>query len=135
MGTVVSLSAYRKKTAKRHVVTEDEEFKLLLEGLISQWSYANAKNNINGFIADKLQIDEQDFLGDRNACAELESDTNLTFCILSPEYDSNEGWVASFAIGEDVYASMEVDSETKARLFCILLFHALMEAASNTCKK
>lgn len=135
MGTVVSLKDFRKKHTKKYVPTEDDEFKLLLECLLSRWRYEESKNNLNGFIADKLQIDEQDFVNDRNAVAELEYDTNLTFCILSPTYDSNEGWVASFTMGDAVYASIEVDTETKARLFCVLLFHALMEAASNACTK
>jgi hypothetical protein len=135
MGTVVSLSAYKKSRAKKHVVTEDAEFKLFFEGLISQWQYEDNKNNINSFIADKLQIEEQLFLTDLNAVAELEADTGLTICITSPTYSDNDGWIASFVIGETIYSSIEVETETKARLFCVLLYHALMEAASNACKK
>lgn len=134
MGNVVSLSAFKKKIAKSHVPTEDEEYARLLGELIAQWHDADSKNNINGFIADKLQIDERDFINDLNHVAELELDAHLSVCVLSPGYDSNEMWVASFVCNDNHYASMELESEPRARLFCVLLFYVLMEAASNTCK-
>jgi hypothetical protein len=50
MGQVVSLSAFRKKKEPKirmTVSTEVEEFILFHEGLISQWEFAESKNNLN----------------------------------------------------------------------------------------
>lgn len=135
MGIVVNLKAFRKtKVPKVIIKTENDEFAMFSEGLVSQWRFQESQNNINRFIADKLQIEQQDFVHDRNAVASLEEDSNITVCISSPTYsDKNaDGWIASFAFGDQTYSSIELESETKARLFCVLLYHALMEAASNS---
>lgn len=138
MGTVISLSAFRKKKLpKLMCYNEDEEFNLFVEGLISQWKYEESKNNINRFISDKLQIEQQDFTNDLNLVANLEQETNLTICVISPTYTEQNlnGWVASFACGENNYSSIELESEAKARLFCVLMYHALMNAASSAAPK
>jgi hypothetical protein len=136
MGNVVSLSTYRKKIVKvKYVPTEDDEFKLLLEGLTSQWAYHHNKNNLNSFIAGKLQIEEQPFVEDLNLVAELEADTNLTVCVTAPTYIDNDGWQSNFIFDDIVYSTIELSTESRARLFGVLLFHAVMEAASNASKR
>jgi len=135
MGSVVSLKAFRssKPKVKFRTSTEADEFTLLSEGLISQWRYNEVHNNLNSFIAAKLQIEEQDFVNDRNEVAALEDDTGLVFCVYSPSFtdDNLIGWQAGFAMNERVYLSIPLSCETKARLYCVLLYHALMEAASS----
>lgn len=135
MGTVVSLKAFRNKPKiKFRTSTEADEFTLLSEGLISQWRYNEDHNNLNSFIAAKLQIEEQDFVDNRNEVAALEEDTGLVFCVHSPSFtdDNLIGWQAGFAMNERVYFSIPLSTESKARLYCVLLYHALMEAASTT---
>ena len=138
MGSVVSLATFKKKVAskiKRAVPTEDDEFKLLFEGLVSQWNYEESKNNTNNFVAGALQIEHQDFINDLNIVSNLECESNLTVCITSPTFteQNSEGWVASFIIGDKVYSGIQMDSEIKSRLFCVLMYHVLMQAASKCC--
>jgi hypothetical protein len=134
MGSIVSLSAFKKKVAKQKIVTEGDEYQRLLNTLIAEWHLADSKNNINGFIADRLFIEERDFINDLNFVAELELDAHISTCVLSPGFDGNDDWVASFVWDDQQYAGMELESEPRARLFCVLLFYVLMEAASNTAK-
>lgn len=136
MGNVVSLNAFRSKKPKLKlgITTEEEAFELAKECLFSRWQFESEQNNLNGFIAEKLYQEEVvDWIGDRNKVAELEDGVGLEFSLMSPgfTFDNLLGWQASFVIGDNTYETPVLEHETHARVYCILLYLALLEAASE----
>lgn len=141
MGKLITNVDFRNKILKNVIrmvdPTEDEEFKLLFEGLVSEWTYNEQKNSINSFIAIQLNLEDGDYVNDLNLISSIEQDTNLTIGLAAPSFtDFNEdGWQASFRINEKVYPGVLMPTEGRARLFVILLYHRLLLAANRTVKK
>jgi len=135
MGRLINLNIFRSKKPKLKLgtPTEEEAFAQASEGLFSQWMFHAEANTLNSFIAEKFREPEIDWLSDRNAVAELEEGSNFEFSLLSPGYtlDNILGWQASFMINGNIYETPVLEFETHTRVYCVLLYHALLVALSD----
>jgi hypothetical protein len=134
MGKVTSLADFRNKRPKLKIgiQTQEEAFAEASEGLFSMWMFHSEQDSLNAFISERLE--EKDWLNDRNAIAEMESSIPFEYSIMSPGYtfDNLLGWKASFVwSGETKFETPVLASETRARVYCVLLYLTLLETASE----